>query len=61
GKQLQGLLELPNGAPSADTFERVFKWLKADSLQEILETYGKERHCCNVSIKQLASIPKVMR
>ncbi|KAA6304980.1 hypothetical protein EZS27_043368, partial [termite gut metagenome] len=25
GKQLQGLLELPNGAPSADTFERVFK------------------------------------
>ncbi|KAA6343566.1 hypothetical protein EZS27_008779 [termite gut metagenome] len=42
GNQLQGLLHLPNGAPSADTFERVFKPIKADSLQEILETCGRE-------------------
>ncbi|KAA6314187.1 hypothetical protein EZS27_035160 [termite gut metagenome] len=42
GKHSQGLLKLPNGSPSADTFERVFKCLKAESLQEILETYGKE-------------------
>ncbi|KAA6323994.1 hypothetical protein EZS27_026632, partial [termite gut metagenome] len=42
GKQLRGLLHFPNGAPSADTYERVFKLIKADSLQEILETYGKE-------------------
>jgi hypothetical protein len=42
GHQLQGLLQLPNGAPSADTFERVFKLIKPDSLQSILETYGHE-------------------
>ncbi|KAA6335295.1 hypothetical protein EZS27_016460 [termite gut metagenome] len=46
GKQLQGLLYLPNGAPSADTFERVFKLIKSDSLQEILETYGKDILSC---------------
>jgi hypothetical protein len=42
GNQLQGLLHLPNGAPSADTYERVFKPIKADSLQGILETCDRE-------------------
>ncbi|KAA6311822.1 hypothetical protein EZS27_037126 [termite gut metagenome] len=46
GKQLQSLLHLPNGAPSVDTFERVFKLIKADSLQKILETYGKDILSC---------------
>jgi hypothetical protein len=46
GNQLQGLLHLPNGVLSADTFERVFKLIKADSLQEILETYGKDILSC---------------
>ncbi|KAA6347039.1 hypothetical protein EZS27_005450 [termite gut metagenome] len=30
GGQIQGLLQLPNGAPSADTFERVFKRIKPE-------------------------------
>jgi predicted transposase YbfD/YdcC len=43
GQQLKGsLLELPNGAPSADTYERVFKFLNAESLKNCLFTYGKE-------------------
>ncbi|KAA6323721.1 hypothetical protein EZS27_026867 [termite gut metagenome] len=46
GGQMQGLLQLPNGTPSADTFERVFKRIKPESLQEILETYGKELLSC---------------
>jgi predicted transposase YbfD/YdcC len=42
GMQLKGrLLELPNGAPSVDTYERVFKSIHADSLQACLLTYGK--------------------
>lgn len=42
GKQLEGLLHLPNGTPSADTFERVFKRLDADALRESLTLYGQE-------------------
>jgi hypothetical protein len=43
GEDLKGiLLELPNGAPSADTYERVFKFLDASSLKTCLTTYGKE-------------------
>ena len=41
GEDFSGLLELPNGAPSPDTFERVFKKLKSESLQTCLELYGK--------------------
>ncbi len=42
GPQPQGvILQLPNGAPSADTYERVFKSLEADSLRRCLENYGK--------------------
>jgi hypothetical protein len=36
GKELSGLLQLPNGAPSADTFERVFRRLDVESLRESL-------------------------
>ena len=42
GKTFEGLLRLPNGSPSADTFERVFKKLNSDSLQSCLENYGHE-------------------
>jgi predicted transposase YbfD/YdcC len=41
GSDFAGFLELSNGAPSPDTFERVFKKLKSDSLQICLEHYGK--------------------
>jgi predicted transposase YbfD/YdcC len=42
GSAFKGLLQLPNGAPSPDTFERVFKKLKSASLQTCLESYGKD-------------------
>jgi len=42
GLEFKGLLELPNGAPSADTFERVFKKLQPASLQSCLDHYGQE-------------------
>ncbi len=42
GHQLEAILQLPNGAPSADTFERVFKRLNPSSLQECLATYGHD-------------------
>jgi hypothetical protein len=42
GKEFAGLLQLPNGVSSADTFESVFKKLKSESLQSCLESYGKE-------------------
>ncbi|KAA6327664.1 hypothetical protein EZS27_023369, partial [termite gut metagenome] len=41
GSQLQGLLQLPHGAPSADTFERVFKLVNSKSLQQCLAHYGQ--------------------
>ena len=42
GGEFGDLLQLPNGVPSADTFERLFKKLKSESLQSCLEHYGKE-------------------
>jgi predicted transposase YbfD/YdcC len=42
GMQFKDLLSLPNGVPSSDTFERVFKKLKSETLQSCLENYGKE-------------------
>jgi predicted transposase YbfD/YdcC len=43
GEQLKGsLLKLPNGCPSVDTFERVFKRLNVEALRNCLLTYGKE-------------------
>ena len=42
GSEFPDLLLLPNGTPSADTFERVFKKLKSSSLQNCLNHYGKE-------------------
>jgi predicted transposase YbfD/YdcC len=43
GEELKGsLLELPNGTPSVDTFERVFSRLDAESLRKCLTLYGKE-------------------
>jgi predicted transposase YbfD/YdcC len=42
GQEFDGLLQLPNGVPSADTFERVFKKLKSESLHTCLDSYGKE-------------------
>jgi hypothetical protein len=42
GKEFKDLLQLPNGVPSVDTFERVFKKLKSESLHKCLEHYGKD-------------------
>ncbi|OAV73773.1 Transposase [Bacteroidales bacterium Barb7] len=42
GSQLKGLLQLPNGVPSADAFERVFKLIEAEALQDCLESYGRK-------------------
>ena len=42
GSEFGDMLQLPNGVPSVDTFERVFKKLKSSSLQSCLEHYGKE-------------------
>jgi predicted transposase YbfD/YdcC len=42
GLEFEGMLQLPNGAPWVDTFERVFKKLKSESLQSCLNLYGKE-------------------
>jgi predicted transposase YbfD/YdcC len=43
GNELKGsLLQLPNGTPSVDTFERVLKQLKPEALSLCLELYGKE-------------------
>jgi hypothetical protein len=47
GQQLKGdILQLPNGAPSADTCERVFKRLDPDALKRCLESYGKDILFC---------------
>jgi predicted transposase YbfD/YdcC len=42
GHEFEGLLQLPNGAPSPDTFERVFKKIESESLQNCLDSYGRE-------------------
>jgi predicted transposase YbfD/YdcC len=42
GGSFGDLLALPSGVPSADTFERVFKRLKSESLQTCLTHYGQE-------------------
>ena len=52
GEEFTDLLQLPNGVPSVDTFERVFKKLKSESLQTCLENYGKEI-LCSLSEKQI--------
>jgi predicted transposase YbfD/YdcC len=41
-REFKDLLKLPNGVPSVDTFERVFKKLKSESLHICLERYGKD-------------------
>jgi len=40
GAQLGGLLRLPNGVPSEDTFERVFKRIRPEELENCLRNYG---------------------
>ena len=42
GSFLSDYISLPNGVPSADTFERVFKIISAEELQCCLYTYGLE-------------------
>ncbi|MDO4790272.1 MAG: ISAs1 family transposase [Porphyromonas sp.] len=41
GKDLAPLVELPNGCPSVDTFERVLQRIEPASLMACLDTYGK--------------------
>lgn len=53
GVQLKGIiLQLPNGHPSADTYERVFKNLEASYLKDCLERYGQDILSC-LSEKQI--------
>jgi hypothetical protein len=40
GSSLGDLLSLPNGIPSEDTFERVFKSINPDELESCLHVYG---------------------
>lgn len=42
GESLRPLVELPNGTPSADTFERVLQRIEPQSLSACLQVYGKE-------------------
>jgi hypothetical protein len=43
GDKLKGsILELPNGAPSSDTFRRIFIILEAEPLNACLQQYGKD-------------------
>jgi predicted transposase YbfD/YdcC len=61
GSQLKGvILQLPNGAPSADTCERVFRSLDADSLRRSLENYGKNILNC-LSEKQTVLDGKALK
>ena len=61
GEQLKGsLLEFPNGAPSADTYRRVFVLLEPETLKECLNMYGKEILDC-LSEKQIIIDGKKLR
>ncbi len=61
GQQLKGdLLQLPNGAPSVDTYERVFKRLDPDALKKCLEAYGKDILSC-LAEKQIVLDGKVLK
>ena len=42
GELLRPLVELPNGCPSADTFERVLQRIEPQSLYACLQVYGQE-------------------
>ena len=41
GSELGDMLLLPNGAPSDDTFRRVFERIKPEELEHCLTSYGK--------------------
>ena len=42
GESLRPLVELPNGCPSVDTFERLLQRIEPQSLYACLQVYGKE-------------------
>ena len=42
GRELSDILQLPNSAPSSDTFERVMQTLDPKALQKCLQLYGAE-------------------
>lgn len=42
GEPLRPLVELPNGTPSTDTFERVLQRIEPHSLYACLSVYGKD-------------------
>lgn len=42
GEELKEVLELPNGVPSEDTFERVMQAIDPQALSECLRLYGSE-------------------
>jgi predicted transposase YbfD/YdcC len=60
GKSLSGLLLLPNGTPSADTFERVFKRICPAELEACLLAYG-QRILSDLAEKQVVIDGKKQR
>lgn len=60
GNTLGGLLKLPNGVPSHDTFSRVFSLLDCSSLEKCLSGYGKDILAV-LSEKQIAIDGKKLR
>jgi len=60
GHEFKDFLVFPNGIPSVDTFERVFKILDSKSLESCLLRYGKEILTC-FGEKQIAIDGKKLR
>jgi predicted transposase YbfD/YdcC len=60
GSDFSGLLELSNGVPSVDTFERVFKRLNSKSLHSCLSNYGQDILDC-LKEKQIVLDGKKLR
>ncbi len=60
GEELAPLLSLPNGVPSVDTFERVYKAIDPEELVACLQMYGKDI-LSDLSEKQIVIDGKKLR
>lgn len=60
GSELGNLLSLPNGIPSVDTFERVFRSIKPEELEACLRSHGQSI-LADLSEKQIAIDGKKQR
>jgi hypothetical protein len=52
GCTLGDLLSLPNGVPSEDTFERVFKSINPDELEACLHSLGTQREIAELIVEK---------